>query len=56
LAQRIEALLPGQRDLIADGLEPCWEAMARQYAARIVNRRGEALARISHESQVEHTK
>ena len=43
LAQRIEALLPGQRDLIADGLEPCWEAMARQYAARIVNRRGEAL-------------
>jgi hypothetical protein len=44
LAQRIEALLQGQLDLIADGLEPCWEAMAQQYAARIVSRRGETVA------------
>jgi transposase len=40
LAQRIEALLGGQLDLIADGLEAQWEAMAQQYAARIVSRRG----------------
>jgi len=43
LAQRIEALLQGQLDLIADGLEPCWEAMAQQYAARIVSRRSAAV-------------
>jgi hypothetical protein len=43
LAQRIEALLGGQLELIADGLDPRWEAMARQYAARIVSRRGEAV-------------
>ncbi len=39
LAQRIEALIQGQLDLIADGLEPQWEAMAQDYAARIVSRR-----------------
>jgi len=43
LAQRIEALVQGQLDLIADGLDPCWEAMAQQYAARILSRRGEAV-------------
>jgi transposase len=40
LAQRIEALLGGQLDLIADGLDAQWEAMAQQYAARIVSRHG----------------
>jgi len=39
LAQRIEALLGGQLDLIVDGLDAQWEAMAQQYAARIVSRR-----------------
>ena len=43
LAQRIEALLQGQLDLIADGLEPCWEAMAQQSAARLVSRRRAAV-------------
>ena len=43
LARRIEALLQGDLDLIAEGLEPSWEAMAQQYAARILSRRGEAL-------------
>ena len=43
LAQRIEALLGGQLDLIADGLDAQWEAMAQQYAARIVSRRGTAV-------------
>jgi transposase len=42
LAQRIEALLGGQLDLIVDGLDPCWEAMAQQHAARILSRQGEA--------------
>ena len=40
LAQRIEALIQGQLALIADGLDAQWEAMAQQYAARIVSRRG----------------
>jgi len=40
LAQRIEALLGGQLDLIVDGLDAQWEAMAQQYAARLVSRRG----------------
>ena len=40
LAQRIEALLAGQLDLLVDGLDAQWEAMAQQYAARIVSRRG----------------
>jgi transposase len=40
LAQRIEALLGGQLDLVADGLDAQWEAMAQQYAARLVSRRG----------------
>jgi hypothetical protein len=39
LAQRIEALLGGQLDLIVDGLDAQWEAMAQQYAARLVSRR-----------------
>ena len=43
LAQRIEALLGGQLDLIVDGLDAQWEAMAQQYAARIVSRRGTAV-------------
>lgn len=43
LAQRIEALVQGQLDLIVEGLDPCWEAMAQQYAARIVSRRGQAV-------------
>jgi len=38
------ALLGGQLDLIADGLDAQWEAMAQQYAARIVSRRGAAVA------------
>jgi len=42
LVQRIEALLGGQLDLMADGLEGCWEALAEQYAARLLSRRGEA--------------
>jgi transposase len=45
LAQRIEALVAGQLDLVADGLDPAWEALARQYAARIVSRRGAATPR-----------
>jgi hypothetical protein len=44
LAQRIEALLGGQLDLLADGLDAQWEAMAQQYAARIVSRRGTVVA------------
>ena len=44
LAQRIEALLGGQLDLIADGLDAQWEAMAQQVAARIVSRRGTVVA------------
>ena len=43
LAQRVEALLGGQLDLLADGLDAQWEAMAQQYAARIVSRRGTAV-------------
>ena len=31
LAQRIEALVGGQLDLLADGLDAQWEAMAEQY-------------------------
>ena len=44
LAGRIEALVQGQLDLIADGLDPQWEARARDYAARLVSRRGTAMA------------
>jgi hypothetical protein len=40
LVQRIEALLGGQLDLVADGLDPTWEALAEEYATRIVRRRG----------------
>jgi transposase len=40
LVQRIEALLAGQLDLISDGLDPAWEALAQQYVARILSRRG----------------
>jgi hypothetical protein len=39
LAQSIEALVQGQLDLIADGLDPTWDGLAQQYAARIVSRR-----------------
>ncbi len=38
LAQRVDALLLGQYDLIADGLDPTWEALAEQYVARLVGR------------------
>ena len=41
LAQRVEALVAGQLDLVADGLDPAWEALAHQYAARLVSRRGQ---------------
>jgi hypothetical protein len=30
LVQRIEALLAGQLDLISEGLDPAWEALAQQ--------------------------
>jgi len=60
LAQRIEALLGGQLELMADGLDACWEALAEQYAARIVSRRGEttaetgaALARVADYQRVD---
>jgi transposase len=43
LAQRIGALLGGQLDLIADGLDGQWEAMAEHIAARLVSRRGTAV-------------
>lgn len=46
LAQRIEALLAGQLDLVGEGLDPAWEALARQYAARIVSRRAAASPRV----------
>ena len=41
LAQRIEALLHGQLDLIPEGLDLQWDGMAQQYAARIVRDQGE---------------
>ena len=41
LVQRIEALLGGQLDLIADGLDRAWELLAQEYAARIIRRRGQ---------------
>ena len=41
LAQRITALVSGQMDLMSDELDPQWETMAQQYAARIVSQRGE---------------
>jgi hypothetical protein len=44
LAQRIEALIQGQWDLIADGLDAQGEAMAPQYAARMVSRRNAVAA------------
>jgi transposase len=44
LAERIEALLQGQLDVLADGLEAQSEALAEQIAARLVSRRGAAVA------------
>jgi len=44
LAGRIEALVQGQLDLISDGLDPQWEAMARDCAARLVSRRSTTVA------------
>lgn len=41
LVQRIEALLGGQLELVADGLDAAWEALAQEYAARIIRRRGQ---------------
>ena len=41
LAQRITALIGGQLDLLADGLDPQWEALAEQLAARINQRNAE---------------
>ena len=40
LAGRIEALVQGQLDMLADGLDAQWEAIAEQIAARLVSRRG----------------
>ncbi len=40
LAQRIEALLHGQLDLMPDELNPQWDGMAQEYAARILRDRG----------------
>jgi transposase len=42
LAQRIEALVQGQLDMMPDGLESRWDNMAQQYAARIVRARGQS--------------
>jgi transposase len=44
LAQRIEALVQGQLELIPEGLDPQWQSMAEHYAARIVRERGERVA------------
>ena len=41
LAQRIEALLSGQLDLMPDALDPQWESVAQEYAARLLRDRGE---------------
>ena len=41
LSLRIEALLHGQMELVPEGLEPEWEELAQQYAARILRERGE---------------
>jgi hypothetical protein len=51
LAQRIEVLVQGQLDLMADGLEPAWEALAEHCAARIVSRRGATRRRWSAAGQ-----
>ena len=40
LVQRIEALLGGQIDLLAEGLDPAWEELAEASAARLIHRRG----------------
>jgi len=40
LAQRIEALLCAQLDLMPNDLDPRWEAMAQGYAAQIIRARG----------------
>ena len=44
LAQRVEALLGGQLELIADGLDGQWAALAQQVAARMVSHRGTLVA------------
>jgi transposase len=41
LAQRIEALVHGQLDLLPDGLDLQWDVMAQQYAARIIREHGD---------------
>jgi transposase len=41
LAQRIEALLSGQLDLMPNGLDPRWETIAQGYAAQLIRARVE---------------
>jgi hypothetical protein len=41
LAQRIEALLFGQLDLMPNGLDPRWETIAQRYAAQLIRARVE---------------
>jgi hypothetical protein len=41
LAQRIEALLSGQLDLMPNGLDPRWKTMAQGYAAQLIRARVE---------------
>lgn len=48
LAQRIETLLHGQLDLMPDSLDPQWDAMAQQYAARLISDRGELSVSDNH--------
>ena len=49
LSRRIEALLHGQLELMPEELEPQWEALAQQYAARILRERGEVTEATSTE-------
>jgi transposase len=39
LAQRIEHLVSGQRDLVPPDLDPRWEALAQRYSARVIHAR-----------------
>ena len=47
LAQRIEALLRGQLELMPDDLDLQWDGVAQEYAARIVRDRGGMDTRVS---------
>jgi len=39
LAQRIEHIISGQRDLVPPDLDPQWEAMAQRYSAGVIRAR-----------------